>query len=120
MSIEIIEEAAKAAFEKKGENLVVLDLTPQEDTCDYQLICSVENEVQAKTIVDSIEQQCATKLKVKPVCVDGRTNGQWIAMDYGSVIIHVFLKTLRDYYALERLWPKASFQPTEDGEQESV
>ena len=55
MSIEIIEEAAKAAFEKKGENLVVLDLTPQEDTCDYQLICSVENEVQAKTIVDSIE-----------------------------------------------------------------
>ena len=120
MSMEIIKEAAKVAFEKKAEHLVVLDLKPQEDTCDYQLICSVENEIQAKTIVDSIERHCAETLKVKPVCVDGRVNAQWIAMDYGSVIIHVFLKNLRNYYALERLWPKATFQPEEGETHESV
>ena len=106
MSLEIAKEASKVVLEKKGTDLVLLDLKPQEDTCDYQLLCSVENEVHAKTISDAIERQCAKAIKIKPVFVEGRTNAQWIAMDYGSIIIHIFLSTVRNYYALERLWPQ--------------
>ena len=77
------------------------------DLCDYQLICSADNERQTGAIASFIEDTLRTELKAKPAAIEGKTNGHWILLDYGAVNIHIFYDYLRDYYALEEIWPKA-------------
>ena len=107
MSTKIVKMACKAAEEKQASQLVVLDLKGRSEVCDYQLVCSADNEKQTKAIADNIEVLCKSELRIAPLSIEGRASGHWIAMDYGSVIIHVFHKKLRDYYAIESLWPKS-------------
>jgi ribosome-associated protein len=108
VSLEIARVAVKAAQEKKANNIVVLDLRGRSDVCDYQIVCSGDSERQAMAIAESIEQLCKASMNILPFAIEGKTSGHWISMDYGSIIIHVFLKSLRDYYAIESLWPNAS------------
>ena len=108
--IEIAKEAALAAADKKAFRPVLIDLRGLADFCDYQFICSGENDRQTKAIAEAIEERCK-KNGVRPAAVEGRQSGNWITMDYGSTIIHVFFDYLRDYYALEEIWPKAKFVP---------
>jgi ribosome-associated protein len=107
--LELAKVAAKAATEKKAKRLVLLDLKGASDLCDYQFICSADNEKQTGAIASAIEDAIRTNLGVKPSATEGKTNGHWILLDYGPVNIHIFYDYLRDYYALEELWPKASF-----------
>ena len=107
-SINILKTANKAAEDKQASQLVVLDLRGHSDLCDFQLLCSAENEKQSQAIAENIEIHCRNELKAAPLSIEGRASGHWIAMDYGSVIIHIFHKKLRDYYAIESLWPTAN------------
>jgi len=100
-------EAAKAAVEKKATRLTALDLRGLSDMCDVQFICSGENERQTKAIADSITGHIKQKSGINPLAVEGMQTGSWVLIDYGSVIIHVFMNEYRDYYALESLWPTA-------------
>lgn len=108
--IEIAQAAANAASDKKAVRPVLLDLRGLADFCDFQFICSGENDRQTKAIADAIEEHMK-KSGVRPAAVEGRQAGNWITMDYGSTIVHVFFDYLRDYYALEEIWPKAKFVP---------
>ncbi|MEY4632311.1 MAG: hypothetical protein RIQ81_2431 [Pseudomonadota bacterium] len=104
---EIAALAAKAALEKKATRIIALELRGLSDLCDIQLICSGENERQTKAIADSITGHIKQKGGGNPVAVEGLQTGSWVLIDYGSVIIHVFMNEYRDYYALETLWPTA-------------
>ena len=115
-SLEIAKVAAAAAADKKAVRPILLDLRGQSDLCDYQFICSGENERQTKAIADAIEEQCKTSGGVRPVAVEGKQTGNWVLMDYGSVMVHIFYSHLRDYYGIEQLWPKAKFVDLKDSE----
>ncbi|MEZ4743607.1 MAG: ribosome silencing factor [Bdellovibrionota bacterium] len=107
--VDLANFAAKAAASKKAIRMVLMDLRGMSDLCDYQLICSGENARQTLAIAESIERSVRTEFRVKPSAIEGKTNGNWILMDYGPVNIHIFYDYLRDFYALEQLWPKAKF-----------
>jgi ribosome-associated protein len=107
--LDLAKAAAKAASEKKAKRLVLLDLKGMSDLCDYQFICSADNERQSGAIAAHIEEALKSTLGIRPLATEGKTNGHWILMDYGPLNIHIFYDYLRDYYALEQIWPKANF-----------
>jgi ribosome-associated protein len=107
--LEIAKEAITAAADKKAVRPVLLDLKGVSDLCEYQFICSGENERQTRAIADAIEDRCKKIGGIRPIAIEGKQSGNWILLDYGSTIVHIFFSYLRDYYALEQLWPKAKF-----------
>ena len=100
---ELLKAVAEAASDKKAVGLVAIDVGEISTIADYFIVCCGQNERQTKTIADAIEERLST-LGVKPHHVEGRSVGSWILMDYGDVIISVFLPETRDFYDLERLW----------------
>ena len=103
--------AAAAAVDKKSSRITLMDVHGLTDMCDIVLICSAENEKQSAAIADAIEDHCKKAAGVKPYVVEGKQVGNWILMDYGSLIVHIFLAAARDYYALDSLWPLAKTIP---------
>lgn len=112
--LDIAKEAAAAAADKKAVRPLLIDLRGQSDLCDFQFICSGENERQTRAIADAIEERCRKAGGVRPVAIEGKQSGNWILLDYGSCLVHIFYNYLRDYYALETLWPKAKFVPLKE------
>lgn len=104
---DVARAAAQAAYDKKAEDIVVLDLTELSDVCDYFMISTGFNNRQADTIVDEIEEKVAAVCGEHPFSIEGRDRRTWILMDYGSVVVHVFTPEARDYYRLEKLWGDA-------------
>lgn len=98
---------ALAAADKKAENIVVLDLRGISTFTDYFVICSATSEPQLKAISNSISEQITEKYSRKPISEDGYPASQWIILDYGDVIVHLFQGEKRDFYALESLWSDA-------------
>jgi ribosome-associated protein len=98
--------AAAAAEDKKAIDLVVLKLVEITAFADYFLICSGNSSRQVQAIADEIEDRLKQQ-KVRPLNIEGYNNAEWILMDYGSVIVHVFSENARRFYDLERLWRDA-------------
>ncbi|MFB0564668.1 MAG: ribosome silencing factor [Candidatus Aminicenantaceae bacterium] len=101
----------KASQAKKGENLLVLDLRGIASFTDFFITMHGNSTRQNTAIYENIEQELKKK-NIRPLGVEGKENGEWILMDYGSFIVHVFSRRARDYYALEKLWgdaPKFSY-----------
>ena len=109
--LDIAREAVTAATDKKAIRCVLQDLRGLSDLCDYQLVCSGENERQTRAIADSIEERCRRIGNARPIAVEGKQSGNWIMIDFGSTLIHIFYDAVRNYYALESLWPKAKLLP---------
>ena len=104
---EVARAAAQAAYDKKAEDIVVIDLTEFSDVCDYFMIATGMNARQVDTIIDEIEEKVAEAYGEHPFSIEGRDQRTWILMDYGSVVVHVFRPETRDYYRLESLWADA-------------
>ena len=105
---EIVEKIVEGIKEKKGKNIVVVDLNKLRDApCSYFVICEGDSNVHVNTIAFSIKDYVNEKSKVKPYATDGFENSQWIAMDYGQIIVHIFQRPYREFYDLERLWQDA-------------
>lgn len=96
----------KAVLERKAENIVVLDMRKLSSVADTFLICSGRSNRQVTAIADSV-QRTLKKQGIRPLHVEGKTDGHWVLMDYGHVIIHVFYETIREFYDLEGLWRDA-------------
>jgi len=108
----VVEAALVGAEEKLGGDTVVLDLRDLQETLDAIVVTSGRNDRQVRAIADEIEYQVERSLDIKPSRVEGLTTGEWVAIDYGDVIIHVFLEAAREYYDLEHLWSAApAFRP---------
>jgi len=105
---------ARAAHEKKAEGLVVLDLTGLSTMADYFVICTGRSTVQLRIIADAIEE-AMDRAGFTRLGREGEPQSGWTLLDYGDVVVHIFLEETRSYYALERLWGDApALSPTED------
>lgn len=103
---EAVRLATQAASDKKAEDLVVLDLREVASFTEFFFICSGTNPKQVQAIVDAIEEQLR-KAGKRPLHIEGYASAEWILMDYGDFIVHVFGGTARHFYDLERLWRDA-------------
>ena len=104
--MDIIKIAAAAADDKKARDLTALDISAIASFADRFLICTGDSSRQIQAISDEIE----TRLKeigVRPNHVEGYQNAEWVVMDYSDLIVHIFSKTARAYYDIERLWRDA-------------
>ncbi len=97
----------EAAFDKKAENPVVLDLRDISTFTDYFVIVSGTSEPQIKAIAGSIREKMRTEHGLQPLSDDAYPGSPWIVIDYGSIIVHVFHERLRGLYDLESLWGDA-------------
>jgi ribosome-associated protein len=101
-----VREAVAAAEDRKALDLKVLHLQKVSDFTDYFLICSGSNERQVQAIADAVQERLRAN-RVRPLHVEGYNRGQWVLLDYGDLVVHVFLEEPRKFYALERLWGDA-------------
>jgi ribosome-associated protein len=108
----LVNAALVAAEDKLGRDTVVLDLRDLVDSFDALVVASGRNDRQVRAIAEEIERLIEVALKVKPLRVEGWASAEWIALDYGDVIVHVFDEAAREYYDLEHLWNAApAFRP---------
>lgn len=98
---------AAAAEDKKAENPVILNMQEIANFTDYFVICSGSSEPQLKAIASSIREQVREKFDLRPRTEDGAPISQWIILDYGDVIVHLFHTEKREVYGLENLWSDA-------------
>jgi len=96
-----------AAADKKAEDPVVLDLRGISTFTDFFVVCSGTSEPQLKAISSEVREQVREKLERKPISEDGFPVSQWIILDYGEVIVHLFHTEKRAFYGLENLWSDA-------------
>jgi ribosome-associated protein len=101
-----VSEAVAAAEDRKAADVKVLHLGEVSDFTDYFLICSGTNERQVQAIADRVEERLREE-RVRPLHVEGYNRGQWVLLDYGDLVVHVFQDQTRGFYALERLWADA-------------
>lgn len=103
----LLDAAIRAADEKLSYETVVLDLREFVDSFDALILATGRTDRQVRAIAEEIERSVDLSLGVKPQHVEGWAAGEWIALDYGDVIVHVFDESTRDYYDLEHLWSAA-------------
>ena len=96
----------KAVLGKKALNVVALDVGELTSFADVFIICSGRSNRQVSAIAEFIQSELK-KHKIKPLSVEGIKDGQWVLMDYGHVVIHVFYEPVREFYDLEGLWVDA-------------
>ncbi len=101
-----MKKIVKAAEEKKGEDILVLEIGKISPIADYMIIISGEVPVHTKAITDEIVHTLK-KEGVLPSHIEGYSEGRWIAIDYGDIMVNVFIPELREYYNLEWLWSDA-------------
>ena len=99
-------DAVSAALDRKAQDLRVLPLGQVTDFTDYFLICSGTSDRQVQAIADAIQERLRAE-KVRPLHVEGYNRAQWVLLDYGDLVVHVFQEEPRRFYALERLWGDA-------------
>jgi ribosome-associated protein len=101
-----IKISVKASQAKKGEELLVLDLRGLTSFTDFFIIMQGNSARQNLALYKNVEQELK-KENITPLSIEGKDNAEWILMDYGYFIVHVFSKTSREYYSLEKLWGDA-------------
>jgi ribosome-associated protein len=106
--------AATAASAKKAEDTVVLDVGDIIAITEVFVITSGNNVRQVRTIVDEVEKAVKEQSGTSPRSVEGLEDSSWVLMDYGDLVVHVFLAPTREYYDLERLWSDAPRIPWEE------
>jgi ribosome-associated protein len=105
----------KGIFEKKGLNVLKIDLRKLENRItDYFVICHAFSGTQVSAICDSVDDTVRIDAGEKPLHVEGLDNCFWVLLDYGNVIVHVFLEEYRNFYSLESLWADAAIEAMED------
>ncbi len=111
LSTYLSEVAVKGIQEKKGSDIVRLDLRKlNSSVSDYFVICSANSSTQVKAIADSVEDEIYKLTQTHPWRKEGQDNGEWIILDYLDIVVHIFRTEKRDFYGIEELWGDA--EPT--------
>lgn len=96
--------------EKKGKNITAIDLKDISGAiCDYFVICEGNTITQVAALAESVEHVVKTKTEEKPIRIQGQQRAEWIGIDYGDIIVHIFLPNVRSFYNLDNLWSDAKF-----------
>lgn len=112
---EVIQQIVEGIQDKKGKSIVVVDMLKLGNSiCDYFVICQGNSPTQVSAITDSIEDTVRINCKKKPYSIDGLRNSQWVAMDYGDILVHIFLPDVRKFYDIEHLWADATLTEIPD------
>jgi ribosome-associated protein len=102
-AVELVVAGARAASDKKGEQIIAFDVSEQLAITDAFLLVSASNERQVGAIVDAVED-ALREVGAKPIRREGQRDGRWVLLDYGEIVVHVQHEEERQFYALERLW----------------
>lgn len=111
-SIALASVAARAASDKLGEDILVIDVSDRLAITDVFVVVTGDNERMVNSIVEEVEDQF-TDEGVKPTRREGRGEGHWVLLDYGTVVVHVQRREEREFYALDRLWRDAPQIPVD-------
>ncbi|HYN21456.1 MAG TPA: ribosome silencing factor [Thermoanaerobaculia bacterium] len=111
--------AAGEAVDRRGQDVVLLDLRGLTQATDYFVIASGESDIQVKAIAERIEERLREQRGVRPWHVEGLRHTNWVLLDYIDFVVHVFHRQARAYYDLERLWADAPLEkfPAEEDDQ---
>lgn len=105
-TLDLIYAAISAAVEKKGENIVLLDLQELFTITDYFLIITSQTPHQTSAIIENIDKVLSSR-GISPLHIEGEYEGGWVILDYNSFVIHIMEPDAREFYNLERLWARA-------------
>jgi len=106
--IELKDIIVEAIKERKGKDIVVLDLQNLEQSiADYFIVCHGDSSTQVDAIADFIDREVRSKLQEHPINKEGLDNLQWVLFDYADVVVHIFQEEYRKFYKLEELWADA-------------
>ena len=106
---------ADAMLEKKGQEVVSLDLRPIGTAfSDYFIVCNADSAPAVVAIADNVEDKMIEKCRRKVARTQGKENAYWVILDYGDIVVHVFQTPYRSFYRLEDLWADAERTVYED------
>ncbi len=112
---ELAKKLAQLALNKKVHDLVILDVRGLASYADFILIASARSARHVQGVADAIEEELYRE-RIEPLGIEGKTEGQWVLMDYGDVVLHLFFEPVREVYDLEGLWMDAPrIEPEEWG-----
>ncbi|MBS7262151.1 MAG: ribosome silencing factor [Eubacteriales bacterium] len=97
-------EICAALDNKKARNILIIDVKEMTTVTDYMITATGTTKTQLKSMCDEVEEKVAEKLDQRPLRIEGYTEGRWIVIDYGSVLVHIFCDEYRALYQLEQLW----------------
>jgi ribosome-associated protein len=104
----LVNAIVEAVDDKKGENIVSLDLRKLDNAvCQYFIVCNANSTTQVGAIADGVSDKVLEKTGEEPWHSEGYENCLWVLLDYGDVVLHVFQTEQRDFYKLEDLWADA-------------
>ncbi|MCY7361341.1 MAG: ribosome silencing factor [Ignavibacteria bacterium] len=112
-SKELAFNIADLILQKKGSNIIVMDLTKLTNVTDYFVICSVTSDTQVRAIADFVNEEMK-KEDERPWHYEGYTNLSWVLLDFVNVVVHIFLDEKRKFYNLEGLWADAEITEIKD------
>jgi ribosome-associated protein len=109
-SEKLCDAIVKGMQEKKAIDISVLDLRKVKNAvADFFVICSGGSDKQLDAIADSVDEEVFKAVQENPWHIEGKNNKEWVLLDYFDVVVHIFRKDKRDYFALEKLWGDAEF-----------
>ncbi len=112
--------AARAASDLKASDVIVLDVGSLLAIAGFFVIASASNPRQVRAVVDAVEDKVKSEIGRSPVRTEGVREQQWTLIDYGDVVVHVFLDSVREFYEIERLYMDAPRLEWESGDTEFV
>lgn len=101
---EMLQQAARAASDALAEDIVAIDVTGVLPFSDAFLIVTADNPRHVRGIMSAVGRDLQQKLGTTPTDVEGDQGSEWVLMDYGDIVVHVFLPESREFYALDKLW----------------
>ena len=111
----LFETIIEAIKEKKGKNIVSINLQKIENTLfDFFVICHGESTTQVGAIAEAVELKTREEFGLRPTHLEGMQNAQWILIDYQGIVVHVFLEQQREFYRLEDLWADGEINEHKD------
>ncbi len=112
---QIVNKIVEGIQEKKGKRIIIVDMKKlKEAPCSFFVICEGDSNIHVNSIAGSVKDYVSEKAHIKPFATAGFENSEWIALDYGHAIVHVFQKHARAFYDLEHLWADADVKILED------
>lgn len=112
---ELVNCITEAILDKKGKEIVDINLMHLGySICDNFIVCHGDSKTQVSAIAESVEDKVQEIMGIAIAHREGKENAQWILLDYGSVVVHIFIKEARDYYKLEGLWGDADITIIKD------
>ncbi|OEU77117.1 MAG: ribosome silencing factor [Desulfuromonadales bacterium C00003093] len=106
-------KAIEYALDKKGFDLKLLEVIELSSLTDYLLLVSGRSDRQVQAIAENIKLELKNREDLLPLAIEGMSQGRWVLLDYGGVMVHVFQQSVREFYDLEGLWSEAPEVPLE-------